>query len=137
MQDQTAWFSVLRNGSGTSAPDEGRRTAVFKELVCHIARPSPETHTRSVDITEVHCFQEGRKYPMLPDVDNPVWVLFVTGKKPVQSSKATVNLLIHSNKMNYEMDASPANVKKLVAKTHSFFTQYEAIFSSEIAKIAG
>jgi hypothetical protein len=72
---------------------------------------------------------------MLPDIDHPVWVQFVTGKRPVQSSKATVNLLIHSNKMNYDRDSSPANVKALVAKTHSFFTQYETLFAAEISKI--
>jgi hypothetical protein len=72
---------------------------------------------------------------MLPDIDHPVWIQFVTGKKPVQSSKATVNLLIHSNKMNYERDASPENVKTLVAKTRSFFVQYETLFAAEIAKI--
>ena len=72
---------------------------------------------------------------MLPDIDHPVWLQIVTGKKPVQSSKATFNLLIHGNKMSYERDPSPDNVRQLIAKTHSFFTQYQSIFASEIAKI--
>lgn len=72
---------------------------------------------------------------MLPGVDHPVWAQFVSGKKPLQSSKATVNLLVHANKMNYEKDPSPENVKLLVKKTHSFFAQYESLFASDIAKI--
>ncbi len=72
---------------------------------------------------------------MVPAVDNPVWVRLVTGKKPVQSSKATFNMLIHSNQMSYERDPSPANIKDLIAKSHSFLTKYESLFTSEIAKI--
>ena len=72
---------------------------------------------------------------MLPDVSNQVWTLVVTGKKPVRSSKATFNLLIHGNKMSYERDPSPANVRQLVAKTHGFLKQFESIFVNEIAEI--
>lgn len=72
---------------------------------------------------------------MLPDLDHPVWMEIVTGRKPVKCTKATINLLIQSNKMSYERDPSPANVKKLISKTHSFLTQYEAVFAEEIAAI--
>lgn len=72
---------------------------------------------------------------MLPDVSHPAWTQFVTGKKPLQSGKATLNLLIQSNKMSYERDPSPANVRQLATKTHRFFSHFEAIFSSEIATI--
>jgi hypothetical protein len=72
---------------------------------------------------------------MLPDVNHPVWVLFVTGKKPVQCTKATINMLITNNKMSYARDPSPANVKELVVKAHSFLSKYEAMFTSEIAQI--
>jgi signal recognition particle receptor subunit beta len=72
---------------------------------------------------------------MLPDVDHPIWIQFVTGKKPVQSNKATINMLIQSNKMNYERDPSPENVKYLAEKTHKFLKQFEAIFYNEIYKI--
>ena len=72
---------------------------------------------------------------MLPDVDHPIWILFVTGKKPVQSDKVTINMMIQGNKMSYERDPSPANVQLLVAKTHSFLRKFEAIFYNEIAKI--
>lgn len=72
---------------------------------------------------------------MLPAVNHPGWIQLITGKMPVQSSKATLNLLIHSNKMSYERDPSPANVKDLIAKSHTFLTKYESLFASEIAKI--
>ena len=39
-------------------------------------------------------------YAMLPDVSNPVWMQIVTGKRTVQSTKATFNLLIQNNKMS-------------------------------------
>ncbi len=74
---------------------------------------------------------------MLPAVDHPAWSQFVTGKKPVQSSKATLNLLVQRNKMRYEKDPSPANVKELVRMTHNFFIQYESLFAVEIAQILG
>jgi len=72
---------------------------------------------------------------MLPDIHHPIWAQIVTGKKPLQSTKPTLNLLVQSNKMNYERDPSPANVEQLAAKTHKFFTQYEVLFAAEIAKI--
>lgn len=72
---------------------------------------------------------------MLPAIDHPVWTQLVTGKKHVQSDKTTINLLIHSNKMSYERDPSPANVKQLASKTRGFFAQYEALFAGDIAKI--
>jgi len=72
---------------------------------------------------------------MVPDVNHPVWMRIVTGSKPMKSAKATVNLMIHNNKSSYERDPSPDNVKELIAKTHKFFAQYEAIFPNEIAQI--
>ena len=72
---------------------------------------------------------------MLPDVNQSVWAQFVMGKKPVRSNKATINMLIHNNKASYERDPSPANVKHLVAKTHAFFSQFQAIFTNELAEI--
>jgi hypothetical protein len=77
--------------------------------------------------------QEGRS--MLPDASHPVWELIATGKRPLESHKPTVNLLIHSNKMSYERDQSPANVQHMAAKTHSFFSHFEALFPAEIAQI--
>lgn len=72
---------------------------------------------------------------MLPNLNDPVWTQIVTGKKPMRSNKATINLLIHGNKMSCERDPSPANVKQLVAKTYEFFAKYESIFPDEIASI--
>jgi hypothetical protein len=72
---------------------------------------------------------------MLPDVNHPGWARFVTGKRPVQSAKATINLLIQRNKMSYERDQSSANVKDLVQKAHAFFSKYESMFGPEIATI--
>jgi hypothetical protein len=72
---------------------------------------------------------------MLPDASHPVWELIATGKRPLESRKPTVNLLIHSNKMSYERDQSAANLRQLAEKTHSFFGQYEALFPAEIAQI--
>jgi hypothetical protein len=72
---------------------------------------------------------------MIPHIDHPVWVQIVTGERPIKSCKATINMLIQSNKMSYERDASLANTKELIAKTHKFFTQFESIFASEIAQI--
>jgi hypothetical protein len=74
---------------------------------------------------------------MIPDVHHPVWVQIVTGKKHLTSNKTTFNMLIHNNKMSYERDPSPDNVKLLIAKTHKFMTQFESIFSSEITQILG
>jgi hypothetical protein len=72
---------------------------------------------------------------MLPDASHPVWEQIATGKRQLESRKPTVNLLIHSNKMIYERDQSPASVRQLVEKTHNFFSQYEALFPAEIAQI--
>lgn len=72
---------------------------------------------------------------MLPDASNPVWEQIVTGKKPLESQRPTVNLLIQSNKASYEQDQSPANVQHLAEKTHSFFSHYEALFPPEVAQI--
>jgi len=72
---------------------------------------------------------------MLPDPSHPVWEQIAIGKKPLESRKPTVNLLIHSNKMSYERDQSQANVRLLAEKTHHFFRQYEALFPAEIAQI--
>ena len=72
---------------------------------------------------------------MLPDRSHPVWEQIASGKKPVQSQRPTVNLLLQANKMSYERDQSPANLRQLADKTHHFFSQYEALFSAEIAQI--
>jgi len=72
---------------------------------------------------------------MLPDASHPVWEQVALGKKPLQSQRPTVNLLIHSNKMSYERDQSAANARLLAEKTHSFFSHYEALFPLEIAQI--
>ncbi|MGD0097623.1 MAG: hypothetical protein ABSB60_14110 [Terracidiphilus sp.] len=72
---------------------------------------------------------------MLPAVNHPGWIQLITGKKQVQSSKATFNMLIHSNQMSYERDQSPANVQDLIDKSHSFLTKYESLFTGEIARI--
>jgi hypothetical protein len=73
---------------------------------------------------------------MVPDISHPVWMQIVTGRKPIQSSKATVNLMIHNNKSSYERDSSPENVKQMIAKTHKFFSQFEAIFPGEVNQIS-
>lgn len=72
---------------------------------------------------------------MLPDIHQPVWVEFVTGRKRIQSSKATINMMIHSNQMSYERNTSPANLQDLIAKTYNFFAKYESIYGPEIAQI--
>ncbi|MGA3129952.1 MAG: hypothetical protein ABSD59_04080 [Terracidiphilus sp.] len=72
---------------------------------------------------------------MLPDASHPVWEQIATGKKPLESRRPTVNLLIHSNKMSYEKDQSLPNVRHLAEKTHSFFSHYEALFPPEVAQI--
>jgi len=72
---------------------------------------------------------------MIADIHHPVWAQIVTGKKQFMSRRPTLNLLIQSNKMSYERDPSPANVEKLVAKTHNFFVQFEALFADEIKGI--
>jgi hypothetical protein len=74
---------------------------------------------------------------MIPPIDHPVWVQFVTGKKTIKSSRATINMLVQNTKMSYERDASPANTKELVSRTHKFFTQFESVFPNEIAQITG
>lgn len=71
----------------------------------------------------------------LPDVNHPVWMQIVTGKKPIRSSKATLNLLIQSNNMSYEKDSSPANVAELIDRTHGLFARYGSIFGTEVAEI--
>jgi hypothetical protein len=72
---------------------------------------------------------------MVPEASHPVWQELITGKRAIQSSKATLNLLIQSNKMSYERDRSPANLRQLVAKTHVFFVQFESLFSAELAQM--
>jgi hypothetical protein len=72
---------------------------------------------------------------MIPAVDHPIWTQIVTGKKPVQTGKLAINLLAQGNKINYEKDSSPANVKLLAKRTHDFFIQYEKVFATEFAKI--
>ena len=73
---------------------------------------------------------------MLPDVNHPVWTKVVSGQKALQSSKATVNLLVQCSKMSYGRDSSLANAKQLITKMHSFFTRYEYIFCEEISQLA-
>lgn len=79
--------------------------------------------------------RERGKYCMLPALDHPGWTELITGRKQVQSSKATFNMLVHSNQMSYERDPSPANVNDLIAKSHAFLSKYESLFTSEIARI--
>jgi hypothetical protein len=74
---------------------------------------------------------------MIPDVQHPVWVQIVTGKKQLISSKTTFNMLIHNNKMSYERDPSPRNIQQLIAKTHKFMAQFESVFASEVTQILG
>jgi hypothetical protein len=74
---------------------------------------------------------------MIPPIDHPIWVQFVTGKKTITSSKATINMLVQNTKMGYERDASPANTKELISRIHKFFTQFESVFPGEIAQITG
>lgn len=72
---------------------------------------------------------------MLPDMHDPVWAKVVSGTRPIQSTKPTLNLLIQSNKMSYERDPSTTNVEVLIARTHKFLRQYEALFADEIARL--
>jgi hypothetical protein len=74
---------------------------------------------------------------MIPPIDHPVWVQFVTGKKTIKSSRATFNMLVQNTKMEYERDASPANTRELISRSYKFFTQFESVFPSEIAQITG
>jgi hypothetical protein len=87
------------------------------------------------DNKEAAFVPEGGKRFMLPDVNHPVWVEFVTGRKPLHSTKATINMLVHNNKSSYEHDPSPENIKKLVARTHDFLTQFQTLFAVEVAEI--
>jgi hypothetical protein len=80
-------------------------------------------------------FQIREGCAMLPDASHPVWEQIATGKRPLESRKPTVNLLIHSNKVRYEQDQSLANVRLIAEKTHHFFRQYEALFPAEVAQI--
>jgi hypothetical protein len=74
---------------------------------------------------------------MIPAENHPVWTQIATGKKSMQCGKLAINLLAQSNKLSYERDPSPANVKKLADHTRAFFVQYEKAFTSEFAKILG
>jgi len=74
---------------------------------------------------------------MIPLIDHPVWVQFVSGKKTITSGKATINLFVQNNKLGYERDASTANIKELISRAHKFFTQYESVFPNEITQITG
>jgi hypothetical protein len=73
---------------------------------------------------------------MLPDVNHPVWRKVVSGQRALQSSKATVNLLVQSSKMSYGRDSSFVNARQLIARMHSFFTRYESTFPDEIAQLS-
>lgn len=72
---------------------------------------------------------------MLPAASHPIWTRIATGAKPIQSDKLALNLLLKSNKLSYERDPSPANVKILAAKTHVFFTKYEKLYGGDLDKI--
>jgi hypothetical protein len=78
---------------------------------------------------------EGVHPVMVPDVNHPCWEQFVSGKKQVRSAKATLNLMIQSNKMAFERDPSPASIRQLAEKSQRFFTQFESIFADELAQI--
>jgi hypothetical protein len=72
---------------------------------------------------------------MVPDVSHPCWAQFVRGKKQIQCSKPTLGLLIQNNKMSYERDPSPENVRRLIEKAQRFFVQYEPLFGEELAEL--
>jgi hypothetical protein len=72
---------------------------------------------------------------MIPASNHAVWTQIATGAKTINSGKLAINLLVQANKLSYESDRSPANVKQLAAKTYSFFVQFEKLFSNELAKI--
>ena len=69
---------------------------------------------------------------MVPEASHPVWEEFVTGRKTIHSDKATLNLLIHGNKMSYARDPSTANVRKLAGRAQQFFRQFESLFATEL-----
>ncbi len=71
----------------------------------------------------------------IPAADNPIWTQIATGEKNIRSAKLAINLLIQSNKISLEKDASEDNVKQLAAKTYAFFLQYENVYDYEFAKI--
>jgi hypothetical protein len=71
---------------------------------------------------------------MLP-INHSIWVQIVTGKKPIRGDNLAINMLAQKNKLSYEKDPSPANVKQLVENTHLFFTKYETAFATDFAKI--
>lgn len=70
---------------------------------------------------------------MVPSASHPVWEQFAMGRKQIPSTKSTLNLLVQHNKMCYERDQSPANVKVLANYSFEFFTKFESLFSSELA----
>ena len=69
---------------------------------------------------------------MVPEASDPVWEQFVTGRKTIHSDKATLNLLIHGNKLAYARDPSAANVRKLAERSRQFFRQFESLFATEL-----
>ena len=57
---------------------------------------------------------------MIPAVDHPIWSQIAAGKKPVQSAKLAINLLIQGNSIAYAKDPSPASVKQIAIRTWKF-----------------
>jgi len=72
---------------------------------------------------------------MVPAVDHPGWARLISGERQVQSSKATFNMLVHSNVMSYQRDPSHENLTELIEKSHALLTQYESLFTREIERI--
>jgi hypothetical protein len=94
-----------------------------------------EQFSKNADTERERALRERGRSLILPDVNHPVWMQIVTGKRPIRSTKATINLLIQGNNMSYEKDPSPLNVAELIDRTHGLFARYGSIFGTEIAEI--
>jgi len=73
---------------------------------------------------------------MIPASNHAVWTQIATGAKTINSGKLAINLLVQANKLSYESDRSPANVKQLAAKTYSFFVQFEKLFRTNWPRLS-
>lgn len=74
---------------------------------------------------------------MVPPLQDHIWTDIVTGKRPVASSKLSINLMVMNVRMSSDRDHSPANIQALSLRVHEFFTNNERIFDEEFKRILG
>jgi len=73
---------------------------------------------------------------MIPASNHAVWTQIATGAKTINSGKLAINLLVQANKLSYESDRSPANVKQLAAKTYSFLCSLRSYFRTNWPRLS-